>query len=221
MPSNSKAEPIPPHRKIGSYFFGALLASVLMAIVLGVLVLAQAGLSGGEKFCGKFGGAAWVGCLLRSFENLSGGLIAAGGAIFAAWYAGLFIRWQVDQTSFFRREDFTRLDAEAKKASRERIDRLEKDKLALDSILGIFSDASTYFQKLINAQKRGELVATFRSEKLVEINDVINKLRIYVDSHPDAVFTNVPNDRHNVAVGKLVSKLGEIRGSIEDALKTA
>jgi hypothetical protein len=38
----------------------------------------------------------WLGCLLRSRENLAGGLIGAGGTILAGWVAWLAVQKQIN-----------------------------------------------------------------------------------------------------------------------------
>jgi hypothetical protein len=37
----------------------------------------------------------WLGCTMAAHENLAGGLIGGGGALFAAWYAGSVVREQI------------------------------------------------------------------------------------------------------------------------------
>jgi hypothetical protein len=38
---------------------------------------------------------AWLGCAMAAHENLAGGLIGGGGALFAAWLAGSVVREQI------------------------------------------------------------------------------------------------------------------------------
>lgn len=40
----------------------------------------------------------WLGCVMAAHENLAGGLIAAGGALLAAWWAGAAVWQQIEDT---------------------------------------------------------------------------------------------------------------------------
>jgi hypothetical protein len=74
-----------------------LLAAILLAIVFLVLATADAGMAtaGVERCPLKF--PKWFGCVLATHENLSGGLIGAAGALFAAWLAWQAIMKQISQ----------------------------------------------------------------------------------------------------------------------------
>ena len=70
-------------------------AVVLAALFVGIVFLVLAGADTGmvavgvEKCPPKF--PKWFGCVLANHETLSGGLIGAAGALFAAWLAWLAI----------------------------------------------------------------------------------------------------------------------------------
>lgn len=75
-----------------------LLAAILLAVIFLVLASADAGMVatvGAERCPLKF--SKWFGCVLAAHENLSGGLIGAAGALFAAWLAWQAIMNQISQ----------------------------------------------------------------------------------------------------------------------------
>lgn len=67
---------------------GLLLAAAIVTAIFGVLAGADSGISliGVTKRCDlEF--PKWLGCVLENHEGLAGGLIGAGGALFAGWLA--------------------------------------------------------------------------------------------------------------------------------------
>jgi hypothetical protein len=83
-----------------------LLAIFLLALIVGLLMLAQSG-SSGERLCVP--GLAhlsrlmdfhtWLGCALAAHEGLAGGLIGSAGALFAAWIAWHAVMRQINAES--------------------------------------------------------------------------------------------------------------------------
>ena len=63
----------------------------MLAAIVGLLAAADAG--GSSHCAAQF--PKWLGCILAAREGLAGGLIAAGGAIFAGWLAWTGVRDQV------------------------------------------------------------------------------------------------------------------------------
>jgi hypothetical protein len=70
---------------------GALLCAGILMAIIGLLAAADAG---APAHCtSQF--PKWFGCILAAREGLAGGLIGAGGAIFAGWLAWTGVRDQV------------------------------------------------------------------------------------------------------------------------------
>ena len=73
-------------------------ATILFLIALfGILAIADQWMilkSGVESCPAKF--PMWIGCVLANHENLSGSLITAGGALFAAWVAWHAVMDQIE-----------------------------------------------------------------------------------------------------------------------------
>lgn len=67
---------------------GILLGAGILTAIIGVLALADAG---APSHC-AFQSSIWLGCILAAREGLAGGLIGAGGAIFAGWLAWTGVR---------------------------------------------------------------------------------------------------------------------------------
>jgi hypothetical protein len=70
---------------------GVLLFTAIAVAIMALLVAADAGDAGRCMFYGF----NWLGCILAVHEGLSGGLIGAGGALFAGWLAWTGVRDQV------------------------------------------------------------------------------------------------------------------------------
>jgi hypothetical protein len=76
---------------------GTLLAVVLIAFIVAILALAQSGISDHTKLCSpSLAKIKWIGCTIATHEGLAGGLIAASGALFAAWLAWCAIMKQIE-----------------------------------------------------------------------------------------------------------------------------
>jgi len=71
---------------------GILLCAVIVALIAGSLAIADAG---SASHCSFSSSLQWLGCLLGTYEGLAGGLIGAGGALFAGWLAWTGVRDQV------------------------------------------------------------------------------------------------------------------------------
>src|SRR5689334_12627424 len=71
---------------------GILIAIAILIAVTGIMAMATAW--GPHETCPRQFPKI-VGCALGSYENLSGGLIAAGGALFAGWIAWTAVRLQI------------------------------------------------------------------------------------------------------------------------------
>src|SRR5262249_34247950 len=72
----------------GRWREGAVLLALIILVSLAVLAAADGWMiiKDGAQRCGtQF--PKWLGCVVANHENLSGSLIAAGGALFAAWVA--------------------------------------------------------------------------------------------------------------------------------------
>ncbi len=79
---------------------GAMIALGLTGFTLLILALAQIGTPDPTKFCSpnllKTQFPKWIGCVMAAHEGLAGGLIAASGALYAAWLAWRAIMIQID-----------------------------------------------------------------------------------------------------------------------------
>jgi hypothetical protein len=85
--------------KLGRHGQFWLLLIGLPVLIFALLALALLGLEPDRRCTMQF--PKVLGCLLSRHENLAGGLIAASGAIFAAWLAWTAVR---DQTAVARRQ---------------------------------------------------------------------------------------------------------------------
>lgn len=78
---------------------GMILALVLLTVIVVALALAQSGIPEAKRCASsiwKIQLPKWVGCMMAAHENLAGGLIGAGGALFAGWLAWSAVREQID-----------------------------------------------------------------------------------------------------------------------------
>lgn len=73
------------------------------ACVFAYLVLALAQVSLNEKACGL--DLSWFGCVLRSHENLAGGLASGAMTLVAAWVAWIAVQDQIQADRVARTED--------------------------------------------------------------------------------------------------------------------
>ena len=81
----------------GRWRKGAVLLALIILVSLAVLAAADGWMiiKDGAQRCGaQF--PKWLGCVVANHENLSGGLIAAGGALFAAWVAWHAVMDQIE-----------------------------------------------------------------------------------------------------------------------------
>ena len=74
--------------KLPRWLEGLVLGAIILLVVGLALFLAQVGTTDSGKSCASVALWAWVGCAMAAHENLAGGLIGGGGALFAAWLAG-------------------------------------------------------------------------------------------------------------------------------------
>src|SRR5438034_5636665 len=83
---------------------GVLVGALIVAFIIAVLILAQAGvddvhLAAGSKRCAQSIWQSqwprWLGCAMAQHESLAGGLLGAGGVLFAAWLAYSGIQEQI------------------------------------------------------------------------------------------------------------------------------
>jgi hypothetical protein len=83
-----------------SIIVGALLGLSLVGLTLCILGLALAGSRNTARLCApsifEMQLPKWIGCAMATHEGLAGGLIAASGALFAAWLAWHAIMLQID-----------------------------------------------------------------------------------------------------------------------------
>jgi hypothetical protein len=85
------------HLRSERWWQGAKLLALIILVSLAVLAAADAWmiLKDGAQRCGaQF--PKWLGCVVANHESLSGSLIAAGGALFAAWVAWNAVMDQID-----------------------------------------------------------------------------------------------------------------------------
>jgi hypothetical protein len=79
---------------------GLILALVIFVTIVATLALAQVGVQLDTRRCApniwQVQIPKWLGCAMAEHENLAGGLIAAGGALFAGWLAWSAVREQID-----------------------------------------------------------------------------------------------------------------------------
>jgi hypothetical protein len=83
----------PVNRLVGQ---GIILAASLSALVIAILTFAHRYAPAGVKCANKW--PMWIGCTMAAHENLAGGLIAAAGALFAAWVAWVAIGRKIQET---------------------------------------------------------------------------------------------------------------------------
>ena len=78
-------------------------ATAIFAFIVGMLAWAEAG-SPDDLRC-KVSLWLWFGCAAAKHENLAGGLLGAGGALFAAWLAWTAVQRQIDAERQLAREE--------------------------------------------------------------------------------------------------------------------
>jgi hypothetical protein len=113
----------------------------LLLFVFVVLALAQAG--SGASCQWKF--PKWLGCVLSAHENLAGGLIAASGALIAAWIAWAAVQQQIN-------------------ADRERMmaDRVEAERLLADEMIDYAEGMAAAWRLLDNLSEQTDPETTRR-----------------------------------------------------------
>jgi hypothetical protein len=95
IPAKNAARQRP--RQPGRWRQGAVLLAIIILVSLAVLAAADTWMiiKDGSQRCGtQF--PKWLGCVVANHESLSGSLITAGGAIFAAWVAWHAVMDQID-----------------------------------------------------------------------------------------------------------------------------
>lgn len=78
---------------------GFILALLIFVVMLLTLTLAQSGVEPAKQCALSLSKAQfpkWFGCVIATHEALAGGLIGAGGVLFAAWLAWSAVREQID-----------------------------------------------------------------------------------------------------------------------------
>jgi hypothetical protein len=94
-----------PHLALGRWREGAVLLALIILVSLVVLAAADAWMiiKDGAQRCGaQF--PKWLGCVVANHESLSGSLITAGGALFAAWVAWHAVMDQIDSDKELARD---------------------------------------------------------------------------------------------------------------------
>jgi hypothetical protein len=88
----------------GRWREGAVLLALIILVSLAVLVAADASMiKDGAQRCGAIF-PKWLGCVVANHEDLSGSLIAAGGALFAAWVAWHAVMDQIESDKELARD---------------------------------------------------------------------------------------------------------------------
>lgn len=130
----------------------------LLLFVFVVLALAQAG--SGASCQWKF--PKWLGCVLSAHENLAGGLIAASGALIAAWIAWAAVQQQIN-------------------ADRERMmaERVEAERLLADEMIDYAEGMAAAWRLLDNLSEQTDPETTrrFRDATAWDHEEAINVLR--------------------------------------------
>jgi hypothetical protein len=142
-----------------------------------------------------------VGCALGEHEGLSGGLIGAGGALFAGWLAWTGVR---DQLAFERKtrraEEIRFLSSELNQVSKE-LDELDGDATYVDRIARHFEGSvapgnpNTYLAALQALHRAGGLAPRAGSSRLsTEINWCISGLREQSEIYDGPNLTQGPRE---------------------------
>jgi len=110
--------------KLPRWLEGLVLGAIILLVVGLALFWAQVGTTDSGKSCASVALWAWVGCAMAAHENLAGGLIGGGGALFAAWLVGSVVLEQI--------QDERKRDKEAKRSTLEwKVNDKEQDVAAL------------------------------------------------------------------------------------------
>ncbi|OKO83745.1 hypothetical protein [Bradyrhizobium sp. NAS96.2] len=75
---------------------GIALFALLIGAIVGVLFIADNWSSAHTDKCALQLPLKWLGCAMAAHENLAGGLIAAAGALYAAWWAAGAVWQQIE-----------------------------------------------------------------------------------------------------------------------------
>jgi hypothetical protein len=161
--------------KIRRVIVGLSLWVALVAIIVGVLAFTHANsLVAGEKCFATFKSAQWpnwIGCAMAAHENLAGGLVGFGGALFAAWLAFSGTQDQIRETNAANRRT-------EKLKAKDEAQRLASDIDVLMTAKGYLSKFSSYFP---DDQKEFE---TFDFVK--HLNVLRSKARVFVSQTASA-----------------------------------
>lgn len=174
----------------------AILALSLVGTIVAVLALAQLGLPAVDR-CGwnifDFQQPIWLGCMIARHENVAGGLIGAGGALFGAWIA-----WQTVQTQVsVGRELHGKEAAEAREAFIEalrdphihlkkaiaiceELDTPEVRKLPVDRVAD-FLDELIAMQDLARSPILGELAVLMSPHDRARTSRILPPMRVGYD----------------------------------------
>jgi hypothetical protein len=110
--------------KLPRWLEGLFLGAIILLVIGLALLWAQVGTTDSGKSCASVALWAWVGCAMAAHENLAGGLIGGGGALFAAWLVGSVVLEQI--------QDERKRDKEAKRSTLEwKVNDKEQDVAAL------------------------------------------------------------------------------------------
>jgi hypothetical protein len=157
---------------------GLAVASGLAAIIIGVLAFAHVWAPEDAKVARCFAEIArsqfpkWLGCAIAAHENLAGGLIAAGGALLAAWVVASIVREQVNDDRRRERE------ARQREIKRE-IDALTASRNALEDARHTFWDQ----WETMRDRKWPNVEAFARVGAVGKLNPLMGQ----TPSHPDGI----------------------------------
>jgi hypothetical protein len=147
--------------KLPRWIEGLIFAVLILLVIFGALMLAQQGIQAGidagtfdkSKSCSGLNWR-WFGCAMAVHEDLAGGLIGGGGALFAAWLAASVVREQI---------------ADERKRDRERKE--QQRLLELDSLKTQATGGKSYLARF------DELLATFDQQMSANATDAWRNVR--------------------------------------------
>ena len=171
-----------------------MVAAIVIVIVL-VLMWAHAGTNESPK-CAEVGGWPWLGCLMAARENLAGGLIGAGGALFAAWLAWRALREQIRSERARHRDNEIRIKTQKISEISAEISTLEQTKEYVEKAFDAFRAVKRdeYLSTLMNLYREGGLPLHGGGQLHIKVNTCMTALREMGANSPPTQLARIPRN---------------------------
>lgn len=186
---------------------GAVIGGIL---VVSALILVAAIGWGPKDECFPIKFPAILGCALAQYENLSGGLIAAGGALFAGWLAWSAVREQVElERGKVRSSEIAEQSRIADEISRDLFD-IRAAQIAgrnlLQRLREELSDPFPYANRFVEmwAAKQFPTTSVTWSPRVLgdELLNILTRMRMLAEGITEEIRLNNPMQRNGILMSR-------------------